>query len=177
MLFPVDVFSSSQVCRIKLQLPQSKHETVNLIQHSVKMNPEAERSFADFYLTEEPTFFEEDPHENIVQMKITFKRTLCIEAINTFLPSLLLFLQAAEVLQHRDHSEPLGDVDDHHPADQCPQQAAHHLLHQVDRVLADLCSVSSVQSGSPHHCHPVDDGGGRKIWKEGVLKAGMLEGW
>ena len=84
--------SSSQVCLIKLQQPQSKHETVNLIQHSVKMNPEAERSFADFYLTEEPSFSEEDSDETIVQMKITFKRTLSIEAINTFLPSLLLIL-------------------------------------------------------------------------------------
>ena len=58
----------------------------------MKINHEAERSFADFYLTEEPSFSEEDSDETIVQMKITFKRTLSIEAINTFLPSLLLIL-------------------------------------------------------------------------------------
>ena len=86
-------------------------------------------------------------------------------------------LQAAKVFQHRHHCKSVRYVDHHHLAYQRPQQAAHHLLHQVDWVLADLCSVSSVQSGSPHHCRPVDDGGGRKIWKEGVLKAGMLEGW
>ena len=65
---------------------------MNLIQHIVKMNSEAERSFADFYLTEEPSFSAKDSDENIVQMKITFKRTLSIEAINTFLPSLLLII-------------------------------------------------------------------------------------
>ena len=65
---------------------------MNLIQHSVKMNSEAERSFADFYLTEEPSFFEENSDETIVQMRIKFKRTLSIEAMNTFLPSLLLIL-------------------------------------------------------------------------------------
>ena len=82
----------SQVCLIKLQQPHSKHATVNLIQHSVKMNSQAERSFADFYLTEEPSFSAKDSDENIVQMKITFKRTLSIEAKNTFLPSLLLVI-------------------------------------------------------------------------------------
>ena len=56
------------------------------------MDPEAEKNFADFYLTEDPSFSEKDPDENTVQMKITFKRTLSIEAINTFLPSLLLII-------------------------------------------------------------------------------------
>ena len=75
-----------------MRLAEREEKLVNLIQERVEMDPEAEKNFADFYLTEDPSFSEKDPDENTVQMKITFKRTLSIEAINTFLPSLLLII-------------------------------------------------------------------------------------
>ena len=81
-----------QICLIKLRLAEREENLVNLVQQIMEIDPEAERNFADFYLTEDPSFSEKDPDENTVQMKITFKRTLSIEAINTFLPSLLLII-------------------------------------------------------------------------------------
>ena len=84
--------SFCQICLIKLRLAEREENLVNLVQQIMEIDPEAERNFADFYLTEDPSFSEKDPYENTVQMKITFKRTLSIEAINTFLPSLLLII-------------------------------------------------------------------------------------
>ena len=75
-----------------MRLAEREENLVNLVQQIMEIDPEAERNFADFYLTEDPSFSEKDPDENTVQMKITFKRTLSIEAINTFLPSLLLII-------------------------------------------------------------------------------------
>ena len=75
-----------------MRLAAREENLVNLVQQIIEIDPEAERNFADFYLTEDPSFSEKDPDENTVQMKITFKRALSIEAINTFLPSLLLII-------------------------------------------------------------------------------------
>ena len=43
-------------------------------------------------MTEDPSFVSKDYDQKRVEMKITFKRTLSIEAKNTFLPSLLLVI-------------------------------------------------------------------------------------
>ena len=58
----------------------------------MQIDSEADRNFADFFIIEDPSFVSKENDQKRVEMKITFKRTLSIEAINTFFPSLLLII-------------------------------------------------------------------------------------
>ena len=60
------------------------------MQEKVGIDSGSEKYFADFFLTEDPSFLSSDG--KVVQMKVVFKRCLSIEALDTFLPSLLLIL-------------------------------------------------------------------------------------
>ena len=75
-----------------LQIHPTEQAQVKMLQEKVSMESGSEKYFADFFLTEDPSFFSKDGNGNVVQMKIVFKRCLSIEALDTFLPSLLLIL-------------------------------------------------------------------------------------
>ena len=75
-----------------LQVHPTEQVQVKMLQEKVGLEPGSEKYFADFYLTEDPSFFSKDGNGKVVQMKIVFKRCLSIEALDTFLPSLLLIL-------------------------------------------------------------------------------------
>ena len=75
-----------------LQLHPTEQVQVKMVQEKVGLESGSEKYFADFYLTEDPSFFSNSGDGNVVKMKIVFKRCLSIEALDTFLPSLLLIL-------------------------------------------------------------------------------------
>ena len=69
-------------------------------------------------------------------------------------------LQVAELLQHGDHSEPDGDVDHHHLADQRDQEVGRDLLPQTGGGLADICHDGSVFKSHTHHLQGAPGGYG-----------------
>ena len=75
-----------------LQIHPTEQVEVKMLQEKVGIDSGSEKYFADFYLTEDPSFLSNDGDGKVVQMKIVFKRCLSIEALDTFLPSLLLIL-------------------------------------------------------------------------------------
>ena len=75
-----------------LQIHPTEQVQVKMLQEKVGLEPGSEKYFADFFLTEDPSFFLNNGDGKVVQMKVVFKRCLSIEALDTFLPSLLLIL-------------------------------------------------------------------------------------
>ena len=65
---------------------------MKMLQEKVGFESGSEKYFADFYLAEDPSFLSNDGDGKVVEMTIVFKRCLSIEALDTFLPSLLLIL-------------------------------------------------------------------------------------
>ena len=76
-----------------LEIHPTEQVHVKMLQEKVGLESGSENKyFADFYLTGDPSFLSSNGDGKIVQMKIVFKRCLSIEALDTFLPSLLLIL-------------------------------------------------------------------------------------
>ena len=76
-----------------LEIHPTEQVQVKMLQEKVGLESGSEKKyFADFYLTGDPSFLSSNGDGKIVQMKIVFKRCLSIEALDTFLPSLLLIL-------------------------------------------------------------------------------------
>ena len=75
-----------------MQIHPTEQVQVKMKQEEVGVELTGEKYFADFFLVEDPSFLSNDDNGKSVDMKIVFKRCLSIEALDTFLPSLLLIL-------------------------------------------------------------------------------------
>ena len=75
-----------------MQIHPTEQVQVKMKQEEVGVELTGEKYFADFFLAEDPSFLSNDGNGKSVDMKIVFKRCLSIEALDTFLPSLLLIL-------------------------------------------------------------------------------------
>ena len=80
------------MCVVTMQIHPTEHVQVKMKQEEVGMELTGEKYFADFFLAEDPSFLSNADNGESVDMKIVFKRCLSIEALDSFLPSLLLIL-------------------------------------------------------------------------------------
>ena len=83
-----------------------------------------------------------------------------------------IFLQAAEVLQ-RNNRQSLGHAHRDNSLDQRPQEPPTNLLHQVDRILADICLDGPFLASSSSDCNPMGPGeeerDQRRRWRQQLL--------
>ena len=79
------------MCVVSLLIHPTEQVQVKMKQE-VGVELTGEKYFADFFLAEDSSFLSNDGNGKSVDMKIVFKRCLSIEALDTFLPSLLLIL-------------------------------------------------------------------------------------
>ena len=66
---------------------------VNLVTERVMLDPDAKRDFSAYHITKELVKENDNTIQNArITVKITFKRSIAVDTVNTFLPSFILIL-------------------------------------------------------------------------------------
>ena len=66
---------------------------VHLIGERVMLDPDAKRDFSAYYITKDLDKENDNTLQNArITVKITFKRSIAVDTLNTFLPSVILIL-------------------------------------------------------------------------------------
>ena len=84
-----------------------------------------------------------------------------------------IFIQAAEVIQHRNNRQSLRHAHRDNSPDQRPQEPPTNLLDKVDRILADICLDGPFLTSSSSGCNPMGPGeeerDQRRRWRQQLL--------
>ena len=82
-----------QVCSIVLEIASREEMYVHLVGDIVKLDEKAERDFSAYHISNDLDNENDNNEQNPrIKVKITFKRSIAVDTVNTFLPSAILIL-------------------------------------------------------------------------------------
>ena len=77
---------------VTLEIADQEKKFVHMTGTRASKDPGAKHDYAAFFMTENPSLVKSESSNSTIHMRIVFKRSISIDTVNTFLPSMILIL-------------------------------------------------------------------------------------